>query len=198
MRSEKSVSEESVSERTLNKSGFQRAGGPLESRGLVCLGIDPGIARMGYGLVRQSGSAVSAVSFGCVETSPDMAFGQRLLRLYEALGEQMEACSPDFMCVERLFFGNNRTTAEYVWQARGVVMLLAAQRGLSVLEPKPAQVKMAVCGTGTADKTQVQRMVQRLLALDAPPKPDDAADALAAALAGLAYYEYERKTGGKL
>ncbi|MDR2176279.1 MAG: crossover junction endodeoxyribonuclease RuvC [Synergistaceae bacterium] len=166
--------------------------------GLVCLGIDPGLARMGYGLVRQSGSAVSAVSFGCVETPSDMAFERRLLCLYEALGEQMKTCSPDFMCVERLFFGNNRTTAEYVWQARGVVMLLAAQRGLPVLEPKPAQVKMAVCGTGTADKTQVQRMVQRILALDAPPRPDDTADALAAALAGLAYYEYERKTGGRL
>jgi crossover junction endodeoxyribonuclease RuvC len=166
--------------------------------GLVCLGIDPGLARMGYGLVRQSGSVVSVISFGCAETPPDMAFERRLLCLYEALGEQMEACSPDFMCVERLFFGNNRTTAEYVWQARGVVMLLAAQKGLPVLEPKPAQVKMAVCGTGTADKTQVQRMVQRLLALDSLPKPDDAADALAVALAGLAYYEYERKTGGRL
>jgi crossover junction endodeoxyribonuclease RuvC len=124
-----------------------------------------------------------------------MDFTQRLFRLYQALGEQLENCSPDFMCVERLFFGRNITTAEFVWQARGVVMLLAAQKGLKVLEPKPNQVKMAVCGTGTADKLQVQKMVQRLLALDAIPKPDDAADALAIALTGLTYYRHEQKTG---
>jgi crossover junction endodeoxyribonuclease RuvC len=124
-----------------------------------------------------------------------MDFTQRLFRLYRALGEQMENCSPDFMCVERLFFGRNITTAEFVWQARGVVMLLAAQKGLRVLEPKPNQVKMAVCGTGTADKLQMQKMVQRLLALDALPRPDDAADALAVALTGLTYYKNEQKTG---
>jgi crossover junction endodeoxyribonuclease RuvC len=168
--------------------------------GLVCLGVDPGLARMGYGWVKQSGSVVRALAFGCVETTPDMVFTQRLLRLYEVLGEQLEAFrlqggSLDFMCVERLFFGRNATTAEFVWQARGVVMLLAAQRGLEVLEPKPNQVKMAVCGTGSADKTQVQRMVQRLLALDEIPKPDDAADALAIALTGLAYYGHARRTG---
>lgn len=163
--------------------------------GLLCLGVDPGLARLGYGLVRQSGSVVRALAFGCIETSPDMAFTQRLLFLYEALGEQLKNCSPDFMCVERLFFGRNITTAEFVWQARGVVMLLAAQRGLTVLEPKPNQIKVAVCGTGTADKTQVQRMVQRLLALDTIPKPDDAADALAIALTGLAYYRHEQRTG---
>jgi crossover junction endodeoxyribonuclease RuvC len=153
---------------------------------------------MGYGLVKQSGSVVRALGFGCIETSSDMEFTQRLLRLYQALGEQLENCSPDFMCVERLFFGRNITTAEFVWQARGVVMLLAAQKSLRVLEPKPNQVKMAVCGTGTADKPQMQKMVQRLLALNAIPKPDDAADALAIALTGLTYYRHEQKTGESL
>jgi crossover junction endodeoxyribonuclease RuvC len=167
--------------------------------GLVCLGIDPGLARMGWGFVRQSGSVLRALSFGCVETTPDTPFPQRLLRLHEALRDRIEAarrqdCFPDFMCVERLFFGRNITTAEYVWQARGVALLLAASEGLPVLEPKPAQVKMAVCGTGTAEKTQVQRMTQRLLALDELPKPDDAADALAVAVAGLAYYRYDQRT----
>ena len=157
---------------------------------------------MGYGLVKQSGSAFHALAFGCVETSPEEAFTLRLLRLYETLGERLETfrqngCSPDFMCVERLFFGRNITTAEFVWQARGVVMLLAAQMGVEVLEPKPNQIKVAVCGTGSADKTQVQRMVQRLLGLDAIPRPDDAADALAAALTGLAYHGHERKTQNK-
>ena len=169
--------------------------------GVICLGIDPGIARMGYGLVKQSGSTFHALAFGCVETSPEEAFTLRLLHLYEALGERVEAfrsngCSPDFMCVERLFFGRHITTsAEFVWQARGVIMLLGARMGVEVLEPKPNQVKVAVCGTGGADKTQVQRMMQRLLGLDSVPKPDDAADALAIALTGLAYYRHERKIG---
>jgi len=153
---------------------------------------------MGYGFVKQSGSVYHAIAFGCVETEPEEPFPHRLLFLYETLEEQLENfrsnnCSPDFMCVERLFFGRNITTAEFVWQARGVVMLLGARMGLEVLEPKPNQVKVAVCGSGSADKTQVQRMVQRLLALDSVPKPDDAADALAIALTGLAYYGHERR-----
>ena len=167
-------------------------------RGVICLGIDPGLARMGYGLVKQSGSTFHVLAFGCVETSPEEAFTVRLLRLYETLREQLEAfrstgCFPDFMCVERLFFGRNITTAEFVWQARGVVMLLGAQMGFEVLEPKPNQVKVAVCGTGSADKTQVQRMTQRLLGLDCIPKPDDAADALAVAVTGLAYHGHEHR-----
>jgi crossover junction endodeoxyribonuclease RuvC len=166
--------------------------------GAICLGIDPGLARMGYGLVKQTGSTFHALAFGCVETTPEEAFTLRLLRLYEDLAGQVEifrsnGCPPDFMCVERLFFGRNITTAEFVWQARGVVMLLAAKMGMEVLEPKPNQVKMAVCGTGGADKVQVQRMVQRLLGLDSIPKPDDAADALAVALTGLAYRGHENK-----
>ena len=127
-----------------------------------------------------------ALTYGCVETSPKLPFTQRLLHIYEALGEQLEHCAPDFMSVERLFFGRNITTAEFVWQARGVVMLLAAQRGLAVVEPKPNQIKLAVCGTGGADKRQVQRMTQRFLGLDRVPSPDDTADALAAAITGFA------------
>ena len=152
----------------------------------VCLGIDPGLARVGYGAVAQSGSRYRVLAWGCIETSPKSTFMQRLLQIYEELGEQFERCAPDLMSVERLFFGRNITTAEFVWQARGVVMLLAAQRGLPVIEPKPSQIKLALCGTGGADKTQVQRMVQRFLGLDRFPSPDDAADALAAAVTGLA------------
>jgi crossover junction endodeoxyribonuclease RuvC len=155
------------------------------------MGVDPGLARMGWGIVEMSGSHVRALSFGCVETGPEMDFPSRLLRLYEELGAHMGSAKLDFLCVERLFFGRNATTAALVWQARGVVMLLAGQRGIPVLEPKPAEIKAAVCGNGSADKTQVQRMIQRLLALDAVPKPDDAADALAAAVAGLEYRRRE-------
>lgn len=115
-----------------------------------------------------------------------MSFTQRLLKIYSSLQEQIDECKPDIVSVERLFFGRNTTTAEYVWQARGVIMLLTAQKNLPVIEPKPSQIKMALCGTGDADKLQVQRMVQRFLALEEIPQPDDTADALAAAVTGLA------------
>ena len=166
---------------------------PVPSRGRVCLGVDPGLARVGYGVLEQAGSCIRPLSYGCIKTSPEMSFAQRLKSIYDALGEQLTLCSPDFMSVERLFFGRNVTTAEFVWQARGVVMLLAAQKNLEVLEPKPNQIKMAVCGFGGADKVQVQRMVQRTLGLESIPSPDDAADALAIALTGLALYSHERR-----
>ncbi|MBQ7154227.1 MAG: crossover junction endodeoxyribonuclease RuvC [Synergistaceae bacterium] len=153
---------------------------------LVCLGIDPGLARLGYGAVAQSGFRLRALNYGCIETTPDMSFTERLLKIYADLQEQINACKPDIVSVEKLFFGRNTTTAEYVWQARGVIMLLTAQNNLPVIEPKPNQIKMALCGTGDADKLQVQRMVQRFLALDEIPQPDDTADALAAAVTGLA------------
>lgn len=153
---------------------------------IVCLGIDPGLARVGFGAVAQSGFKLRAMNYGCIETSPSMNFTERLLQIYTELQEQVNACSPDIISVERLFFGRNTTTAEYVYQARGVIMLLCAQRKLPVIEPKPNQIKMALCGSGDADKIQVQRMVQRFLNLDDIPKPDDTADALAAAVTGLA------------
>ena len=162
---------------------------------LVCLGVDPGLARVGYGLVAQEGSRLRALDYGCIETSPQADFPRRLLQIYDELGERLSGCAPHFMSVERLFFGRNTTTVEFVWQARGVVMLLAAQRGLPVIEPKPSQVKLALCGTGRADKSQVQRMVQRFLGLDAAPSPDDTADALAAAVAGLSYYTAGHRAG---
>ena len=162
----------------------------------VCLGVDPGLARVGYGVVAQSGSRLRALRYGCIETSPKTPFTDRISQIYDELGSQCGAGedgrgTPDFMSVERLFFGHNTTTAEFVWQARGVVMLLAAQKGLPVIEPKPNQIKLALCGTGGADKAQVQRMVQRFLDLEAIPTPDDTADALAAAITGLALEKTE-------
>ena len=153
---------------------------------IVCLGIDPGLARVGYGAVAQSGFKLRALNYGCIETSPDMSFTERLLKIYEDLSEQIQICKPDLVSIERLFFGKNATTAEYVYQARGVVMLLVAKNKLPFVEPKPNQIKMALCGTGDAVKSQVQGMVQKFLALNEIPKPDDTADALAAAVTGLA------------
>lgn len=151
----------------------------------ICLGIDPGLARVGYGAVEQSGSVLRALNYGCIETKPDMKFSERLLLIYTSLQEQINLCCPDFLSIERLFFGKNTTTAEYVYQARGVIMLLSAQNNLRVVEPKPNQIKSSLCGTGSAEKLQVQRMTQKFLALDEIPKPDDTADALAAAITGL-------------
>lgn len=161
---------------------------------LICLGIDPGIGRMGWGVVESSGMNLYPRSFGCIETPSNEETPKRLEMIYTRLGEQMSLCSPDFISVERLFFGRNTTTAEMVWQARGVALLLGAQRGLKVIEPIPSQIKMAVCGNGRADKTQVQKMVQRFLSLEELPKPDDAADALAIAITGLSLYSLKERT----
>ncbi len=159
---------------------------PTTIKGLVCLGIDPGIGRLGWGVVRQAGGTYTALDYGCLETPPRQETPIRIQALYEGVREQIENCSPHFMSVERLYFGQNRTTAEAVWQARGAILLLGAQYRLPVVEPKPAEVKMTVCGDGNAEKRQVQLMIQRILGLPEVPRPDDTADALGIALAGLA------------
>ena len=171
---------------------------PTTTKGLVCLGIDPGIGRLGWGLVRQSGGSYTALAYGCLETPPHQETPIRIKALYDGVREQIETCSPHFMSVERLFFGQNRTTAEAVWQVRGAILLLSAQYRLPLVEPKPSEVKLTVCGDGNAEKRQVQRMIQQLLGLDEIPRPDDTADALGIALAGLAIvrspqYAYGRR-----
>ena len=118
-----------------------------------------------------------------------MRVTDRLLVIYESLQEQINLCSPDLISVERLFFGRNTTTAEYVYQARGIIMLLSAMKKIPVIEPKPNQIKLKLCGTGKADKKQIQLTVQSVLNLECIPKPDDTADALAAAVVGLSLAE---------
>lgn len=155
----------------------------------VCLGIDPGLARVGYGAVAQSGGGIFPVCYGCIETSPDMTFTQRLMRIYSDFQGKISVIRPDFVAIERLFFGRNTTTAEYVYQARGVIMLLTAQNNLPVTELTPNNIKRTVCGNGKANKREVQRRVRDILTLDEIPRPDDTADALAAAIAGLSLFE---------
>lgn len=162
---------------------------------MICLGIDPGIGRMGWGAVKKNGMNLSPISYGCIETPSGLDIASRLLMIYQELGERISESSPDFLCVEKLFFGRNTSTAEMVWQARGVILLLGAQRGIPIIEPMPSQIKMSVCGTGRADKSQVQKMVQRFLSLDAVPKPDDTADALAIAITGLSLYSLKERIG---
>lgn len=152
---------------------------------IICLGIDPGLARVGYGAVVQSGFGLRALNYGCIETKPDMPFTQRLMMIYTSLQEKIDICRPDFVSIERLFFGKNVKTAEYVYQARGVIMLLLAQNGLQAVELTPTGIKRAVCGSTKADKYMIQATVKDILSLSDIPRPDDTADALAAAVAGL-------------
>jgi crossover junction endodeoxyribonuclease RuvC len=152
----------------------------------LALGIDPGTATTGYGLVRLTpdGSLV-AVKYGVILTPKDASAPARLEMLYNQLRDILHEYKPDTAAVEKLFFSRNVTTAIAVGQARGVVMLALQQSGIEPLEYTPNEVKQAVAGYGSADKRQVQEMVRALLQLESIPKPDDAADALAIAITHL-------------
>lgn len=160
------------------------------------LGIDPGTATMGYGIVDGKGSQERAVAFGAITTPPDMLPEKRLQALYRGVVDLMLTYKPEAIAVEELFFGRNVTTAIHVGQARGVVLLAAADNGIPVREFTPMQVKMAVTGYGRADKAQVQQMVKTLLGLQQTPKPDDVADALAVAIAALHGSNLASRLGG--
>ncbi len=149
---------------------------------MIVLGIDPGTAITGYGIVERVGSRIRAVDHGCITTPSDMPLPQRLLEIRAAIADLIETHGPSLVAVERLFFNRNVQTAFAVGQARGAVLLTAAEHGLPVFEFTPNEVKTAVTGYGRASKDQVQRMVQVVLALPEIPRPDDAADALAIAI----------------
>jgi crossover junction endodeoxyribonuclease RuvC len=149
---------------------------------LIILGIDPGIATTGFGLVEKQGQKLKALDYGAILTSPRDESPDRLLSIYEQLNHLLDLHQPDFLVTERLFFAKNETTAFGVGRTIGVVLLTAAQRGIPWTEYTPPQVKQAVVGYGAAEKKQVQYMIQRLLNLPSIPKPDDAADALAIAI----------------
>ncbi|MEK7481405.1 MAG: crossover junction endodeoxyribonuclease RuvC [Patescibacteria group bacterium] len=146
------------------------------------LGIDPGFGRLGYGIVEVDGRSEKAVVFGCVETDKNLPHEQRLREIFVAVNNLVDTWHPAHFAVEELFFNQNVNTAIGVGEARGVVLLAAAERGMSVSEHQPLAVKLSITGDGRADKQQVQKMVQLLLKLAHPPTPDDAADALAVAL----------------
>jgi crossover junction endodeoxyribonuclease RuvC len=150
---------------------------------MLVLGIDPGTAITGYGLVREfEGRQVELVDYGVIRTPSNRPMAERLKQLYHDLGAIIARFSPDEAAVEELFFSRNVTTALSVGQARGVAILAAAEAGLPVHEYKPREVKQAVAGYGNASKEQVQRMVRTLLGIDEIPRPDDAADAVAVAI----------------
>lgn len=146
------------------------------------LGIDPGLAIVGFGFVDKIGSRLAPIQYGCITTEADTDQGVRLKQIYESALQLIDTYKPDAMAIEKLFFNKNVTTALSVGQARGVLILAAVQRGVTVAEYTPLQVKQAVVGYGKAEKRQVQEMVRMFLNLVSVPKPDDVADALAIAI----------------
>ena len=153
---------------------------------MLALGLDPGTATTGYGLVRlEPDGGLLAVKYGVITTPKDIPAPERLLILYDQLQDLLHEHEPDTVAVEKLFFQRNVTTALSVGQARGVMLLALARVGLEVFEYTPNEIKQAVASYGSAGKRQMQEMVRVLLELDEIPKPDDAADALAVAITHL-------------
>ena len=157
---------------------------------MIILGIDPGTATTGYGIIEKpkgqkskgKSSSLRCVGYGCITTSKEKNSGERLWILEKGIQKLIQKHSPDVMAVESIFFFKNLKTAMPVSQAKGVILLVAAKRKIPTYEFSPLQVKMTVAGYGRADKTQIQKMVKEILGLEKIPKPDDAADALSVAL----------------
>ena len=149
---------------------------------MIILGIDPGLAHTGWGVIETRGSVCRARAYGCVTTRSSEPIDQRLGTIYDEVARVIEAYRPTHLAIEKVFFGENVRSAIATAQARGVAIVACARAGLEVGEYTPMQIKQAVVGTGSADKYQVIYMVRHVLALDHDPHPDHAADALAAAI----------------
>ena len=157
------------------------------------LGIDPGYALLGYGIVDANGSRFSAVDYGVIETFPDMTFPERLERISQGMIYILDQFSPDAVVFEELFFYHNITTAIAVGAARGVALLEAQKKAVPLYEYTPKQIKQTITGSGSADKKAIQQMVMMFLGMREMPKPDDAADALACAITFLSTMEPARE-----
>ena len=149
---------------------------------MIVLGIDPGTAALGYGVIERTGANLRAIDYGCLETESSLPLAARLQLIHALVSDLIELHAPEIVGVERLFFSKNAQTAFAVGQARGVVLLAAAQHRVEIREATPSEVKLAVAGYGNADKEQIQRMVRVVLGMSETPTPDDAADALAVAI----------------
>lgn len=157
------------------------------------MGIDPGLANTGWGLVLQQGPRLSCLAYGCVTTPSSMELSQRLAKIHEQIGAVIGRYAPTCVGIETVWFGQNITAAFATGQARGAALVACAQAGLQVGEFSPKQIKLAVVGEGGAEKEQVQYMVKQLLGLEAVPKPDHASDALAAAICFTTHQGFEGK-----
>ncbi len=149
---------------------------------MIILGIDPGYAIVGWGVIEYSGSKFRTIGYGSIQTPAGIPIADRLEMIYKGMCDIIEKYKPDQMAVEELFFNTNATTAIVVAEARGIILLAAKLAGIEIGEYTPLQVKQAVVGYGRAEKKQVIIMTTSLLGLKAPPKPDDTADALAVAI----------------
>lgn len=146
------------------------------------LGIDPGYAIVGYGVINFDGYKFKPIGYGAITTTPDMAFHNRLSTIYTDLLSIMDMYNPECVGIEKLFFTNNHKTAIDVAQARGVILLALSQKGVPIYEYTPLQIKQALTGYGQAEKRQIMEMTKNFLKLKSVPKPDDTADALAVAI----------------
>lgn len=150
---------------------------------MIVIGIDPGLATVGYGILAKKDGRMTMLTYSCIRTLPmEGGTPERLERIFDAISAILDEYDPRCMAMEKLFFSRNVTSALGVAEVRGVIMLAARKRGIPVFEYTPNQVKQAVTGSGKADKRQVQEMIMRLLSLPEIPRPDDAADALSIAL----------------
>ena len=151
---------------------------------MILIGIDPGLARVGYGLLSKNGNDTRHLTHGCITTrvKDEHSAGARLDKIYRELQGIIHEYRPEHAAVEKLFFSKNITSAMDVAEVRGIILLLCEQEGIGVTEYTPNQVKQAITGSGRADKAQMQDMIRRLLHLDEIPRPDDAADGLSIAL----------------
>lgn len=149
---------------------------------MIVIGIDPGLATVGFGVIKTDAEKVTPISYGCIRTSANKQTPQRLLEIFNEITILFEKYNPDAAAVEKLFFSKNVTNGLSVSEARGVIFLAAQQQNIPIFEYTPNQVKQAITGSGRADKKQVQEMIRRLLGLDEIPQPDDAADGLSIAL----------------
>ena len=165
---------------------------------LRVLGIDPGLAIVGFGFIDKQGHRLVPVQFGSIQTEAGTDPAVRLQQIYESALQLIDRYKPDAMAIEKLYFNKNVTTALTVGQARGVLLLAAVQKGLAIAEYTPLQVKQATVGYGQAEKRQVQEMVRMMLRLAEAPKPDDVADALAIAICHAHSAELAQKLNGVL
>lgn len=161
---------------------------------MIIVGIDPGTARVGWAAIQENGSKINVLSYACITTPVEKSPELRLLTIYEKLTKILTKYKPTHLALEDLFFTSNAKTIIPVGQARGVILLAAAQKHIPVISYSPPAIKRAITGDGRADKRQVTRMVMRILHLDTPPKPDDTADAIAIALT----HAYSYKLKGKI
>jgi crossover junction endodeoxyribonuclease RuvC len=149
---------------------------------MIIMGIDPGVARVGWAIISAGSTPPKAIAYGCISTNQSETHEKRLLACYSATCTLFSKYKPDVVSMEELFFSKNVSTAIHVGEGRGVLLLASAKHNTPVISYSPSRVKQTVCGDGKASKVQIQRMVKRILHLIEIPKPDDAADALAIAL----------------